>query len=73
MVSDTPPWQVYRWRYNQELHVIERFDAEQKAWVKHHNDLILGAFHNQVDAGLSAIDPVTDAQAMNLTLTGLTA
>ena len=71
MVSDFPPWQVYRWTYNDETNIIERFDAEKKAWVTHHNDLLLGAFHHQADAGLSDIDPVTDAEAMELTTTGV--
>ena len=70
MVSDYPPWQVYRWTYNAETNIIERFDAEKKAWVTHHNDLILGAFHHQTDAGLSDIDAVTDAEAMELTMNG---
>lgn len=72
MVSDFPPWQVYRWVFNDEVNVIERFDAEKKAWITHHNDLILGAFHHQEDAGLSDILPVTDAEALKLTTTGLT-
>lgn len=70
MVSDTPPWQVYRWTYDEETNIIERFDAEKDAWVTHHNDLLLGAFHHQTDAGLSDIDAVTDAEAAQLTATG---
>jgi hypothetical protein len=70
MMSDFPPWQVFRWTYGEEINIIERFDAEKKAWVKHHNDLILGAFHHQADAALSDIPAVTDAEAMKLTTTG---
>lgn len=72
MVSDFPPWQVFRWRYNEEINIIERFDAEKKTWVAHHNDLLLGAFHHQTDAGLSDIDPVTDEEAARITADGLT-
>jgi YD repeat-containing protein len=72
MMSDYPPWQVYRWTYNEETNVIERFDAEKKAWVLHDNSLLLGAFHHQVDAALSDIPAVSDADAMTLTTDGVT-
>lgn len=73
MVSDYPPWQVYRWRFDDETNIIERFDVEKDAWITHHNDLILGAFHHQTDAGLSDIDPVTDKEAAKITADGPTA
>jgi hypothetical protein len=60
MLSDFPPWQVYRRTYSTEENVIERFDAEKERWVIHDNDLILGAFYHQVDAGLTFIPKVTD-------------
>lgn len=70
MLSDYPPWQVYRWTYSEETNVIERFDPEKKAWVTHHNDLILGAFHHQTDAGLTDIRAVTDAEAAKISAQG---
>lgn len=75
MISDFPPWQVFRWTYDTEkgVNVIERFDVEKKAWVTHDNDLLRGAFMDQQDAGLSNISPVTDAQALKLSTEGLTA
>lgn len=70
MLSDYPPWQVYRRTYNTEVNVIERFDAEKGRWVVHDNDLILGAFYNQVDAALTFIPPVTDKEAAKITAEG---
>ena len=74
MLSDFPPWQIYRWTYDTEngINEIERFDVEKKAWVNNFNDLILGAFHYQADAGLSPIPPVSDAEAMKISTEGWT-
>jgi len=72
MMSDFPPWQVYRWTYDskQEINVIERFEATLGDWVTHDNDLLRGAFMDQQDAGLSTIGSVTNKQAMKLTTDG---
>jgi hypothetical protein len=74
MLSDYPPWQVYRWTYDtqKQINVIERFDVAKDQWIKHDNALLRGAFMDQQDAGLSNIEPVTDAQAKKLSLQGLT-
>lgn len=74
MISDFPPWQVFRWTYDPEkkINVIERFDVEKEQWVTHDNDLLRGAFMDQQDASLSNIKPVTDAEAMKLSAQGLT-
>jgi hypothetical protein len=60
MLSDYPPWQLYRWTYDtaKPLNVIERFDAEKAAWVIHDNDLLRGAFMDQQDAALTPIPAV---------------
>lgn len=72
MMSDFPPWQVYRWRldHSLKLDIIERYDAKQEQWVRHDNDLLRGAFMDQQDASLSTISPVTKAQAHKLTVEG---
>lgn len=74
MLSDYAPWQVYRWTYDTQtkVNIIERFDVEKKAWVTHDNDLLRGAFVDQADAALSAISPVTDAEALKISMEGLT-
>ena len=72
MMSDFPPWQVYRWRLDHKikLDIIERYDAKQEQWVRHDNDLLRGAFMDQQDASLSTIHPVTKQQAHKLTVEG---
>ncbi len=72
MMSDFPPWQVYRWRldHEQKIDVIERFDLKKDDWVTHDNDLLRGAFMQDRDAGLSNIDKVAKAQARTLTVEG---
>jgi hypothetical protein len=37
MMSDFPPWQVYRWRldHSLKLDIIERYDAKKEQWVTH--------------------------------------
>jgi hypothetical protein len=74
MLSDFPPWQVFRWTYDtaKSINIVERFDVEKKAWVTHDNDLIRGAFHDQEDAALTAIPVVTDAEAAKLSTEGWT-
>lgn len=74
MLSDFPPWQVFRWTYDTEkgINSVERFDVEKKAWVTHDNDLIRGAFQDQEDAALTAIPVVTDTEAMKLSTEGWT-
>lgn len=72
MMSDFPPWQVYRWRldHSLKLDTIERYDAKKEQWVTHDNDLLRGAFMDQQDASLSTIHPVTKKQAHTLTVEG---
>lgn len=74
MMSDFPPWQVYRWTYDTEkkIDIVERYDVEKKAWITHDNDLIRGAFVDQVDAALRAIPPITDKEAATITTDGVT-
>lgn len=70
MLSDFPPWQVFRWTYNSETNVIERWNAEEERWVRHDNDLLRGAFVDQQDAALTAIPILTDAEAADATANG---
>ena len=70
MASDFPPWQVFRWTYTKHMNIIERWDAEKEQWVTHDNELLRAAFHEQADASLHTIEPVTDKQAAQLTATG---
>lgn len=72
MLSDFPPWQVYRWRldHDKEIDVIERYDIKTESWITHDNALLRGAFMDQQDASLTTIDPVTDDEVKKIVSEG---
>jgi hypothetical protein len=75
MMSDFPPWQVYRWRVDHAkgIDVIERYDVTQEGWITHDNDLLRGAFMDQQDAGLTTISPISEKKAAQATAEGWSA